>query len=229
MRALSREMLPSVVREAFAYELAPISVAPGSMPAGQIGMREAAFVTGHEEAKLAAARRKGQLVTRICLRANRILPTLDMAEIEWLTDFLANRCGPEVASHELGLPKCAIGQLLAAGLIRTVVHPYVIACYGINQVHRSELARLKHRIVENARPFATITDPISLYRVACNRRRSQAVGADPGRSTERGHGFRRQRGNDQGNLRFDLRCVEAAGDRTGRYAARRPDRSHLAA
>jgi len=45
-------------------------------------------------------------------------------------------------------------------------HPYVIACYGINQVHRSELARLKARIVENARPAATITDPISLHRIA---------------------------------------------------------------
>jgi hypothetical protein len=163
---LGREMLPPLVRQELKDALAPITAPPGSLPAGQIGMREATFATGQEEALLAAARRAGQLRTRICLRSNRILPTLDMAEIEWLTDFLANRRGPEVASHELGLPKYAIGQLAAEGLIRVVGHPYVVARYGVDQMHRSELARLSDRIVENGRSVAELTDPVRLHRVA---------------------------------------------------------------
>ena len=164
--ALGRAMLPPLVRQAFEDALAPISAPPGTVPTGQIGMREATVITGHEEAILAAARREGQLKTRICLRSNRILPTLDMAEIDWLADFLANRRGTELASHELGLPRYAIGQIAAAGLIPVVGHPYVVARYGANQIHRSELARLQGRIVAHGCSVTDLTDPIALHRVA---------------------------------------------------------------
>lgn len=62
------------------------------------------MLTGQEERKLAAARRARLLETRVCLRANRLLPTLDLGEMETLDAFLSSRVAPEAASHRLRLP-----------------------------------------------------------------------------------------------------------------------------
>ena len=166
LSSLSSEILPSVVREEFTRAIAKITSAPGSVPHGQIGMREAATLTGQEEHKLADARRAGHLVTRVCLRANRLLPTLDRTEIEMLNDFLENRVGPDRASHRLHLPQYAIHQLGADDVLTLNEHPYVVAHYGEGQIHEAELARLQRRLQEGGSPADSIVDPVALHRAA---------------------------------------------------------------
>lgn len=170
---LTSDLQPAIVREAIEGALASISSPVGSVPIGQIGMREAAVLTGQEERKLAAARRVGLLRTRICLRANRILPTLDRTEIEKLNDFLENRVGPDRGAHRLGLPRYAIGQLADCGLLPVNNHPYILEHFGTHQIHENDLAAFRQRLWDGGAPVETIEDPVLLHRAA------RAIGGGP--------------------------------------------------
>lgn len=166
LAGLTSTFLPVQVRDAIAGTLEPISCAPGTNPPDHIGMREATFLTGQEERKLAAARRAGYLRTRICLRSNRLLPTLDRQEVEWLADFLEHRLSAAKISDKLHLPQYAIEQLVQAELLGVVDHPYVGAHYDTLQFHASEFARFVDRILDTAAPPKSLIDPVQLHRVA---------------------------------------------------------------
>lgn len=166
LAGLTSTLLPVQVRDAIASTLEPISCAAGTNPLGQIGMREATFLTGQEERKLAAARRAGHLRTRICLRWNRLLPTLDRQEVEWLADFLEHRLSAAKLSDKLHLPQYAVEQLVHAELLSVVDHPYVSAHYDTPQFHASEFARFAKRILDTGAPLASLIDPVPLHRVA---------------------------------------------------------------
>lgn len=166
LAGLTSTLLPVQVRDAIASTLEPISCAPGTNPPDQIGMREATFLTGQEERKLAAARRAGHLRTRICLRSNRLLPTLDRQEVKWLADFLAHRLSAAKLSDKLHLPQYAIEQLVQAELLGVVDHSYVGAHYNTLQFHASEFARFVERILDTAAPPKSLIDPVPLHRVA---------------------------------------------------------------
>lgn len=166
LAGLTSRFLPKEVADAIASALEPITFAPGTNASDQIGMREATFLTGQEERKLAAARRSGHLITRICLRANRLLPTLDRQEMEWLADFLEHRLSAGKASDRLRLPRYAIDQLVNEKLLVPVSHLYVIAHYDRLQLHAAELTRFQRRILDIAVPLGSLVDPVPLHRVA---------------------------------------------------------------
>lgn len=166
LAGLDSGMLPSVVRAAIADALLPITSSNGEVPNDQIGMREAALVTGQDEHKLASARRRGQLAMRICLRANRIVPTLDRTEIVALEDILANRMGPERFTHSLHLPQYALTQMVANNLVTCITHAYIVAHYGPLQVHEDELKAFRQALAAGASPTETINDPVPLHRAA---------------------------------------------------------------
>lgn len=166
LAGLTSRFLPKQVADAIASALEPISFAPGTNASDQIGMREATFLTGQEESKLAAARRSGHLVTRICLRANRLLPTLDRQEMGWLADFLENRLSAAKVADRLRLPKYAVDQLVHEQLLMPVGHPYIIAHYDGVQLHAAELARFQQLILDMAVPLGSLVDPVPLHRVA---------------------------------------------------------------
>ena len=166
LAGLTSRFLPKEVADAIASALEPITFAPGTNASDQIGMREATFLTGQEERKLAAARRSGHLITRICLRANRLLPTLDRQEMEWLADFLEHRLSAGKVSDRLRLPRYAIDQLVNEKLLVPVSHPYVIAHYDRLQLHAAELTRFQRRILDIAVPLGSLVDPVPLHRVA---------------------------------------------------------------
>lgn len=166
LAGLDSEMLPSVVRAAIAEGLLPITSTNGEVPADQIGMREAALLTGQEEHKLANARRRGQLAMHVCLRANRIVPNLDRSEIVELDDLLTNRMGPEKFTHSLHLPQYALAQMVAENLVTCIAHPYVVAHLGPFQVHASELKAFRHALAASGSPIDAIDDPVPLHRAA---------------------------------------------------------------
>lgn len=166
LSGLISEVLPQIVRGAVIEAIAPLSAAAGETPPDQIGMRDAALLTGQEEHRLAEARRAGHLRTKACIRSNRLLPTLDRADIECLDDFLRHRLGPERASHRLHLPQYAIAQLAAANLLRVSDHPYVVTHYGTGQVHARDLMALQERLIERASSAGSIKDGIPLHRAA---------------------------------------------------------------
>jgi hypothetical protein len=64
-------------------------------------------------------------------------------------------------------------QLVNEGLITPSDHPYVIARFGGQQVHRAELARFRRRLRDQALSSASIEDPVPLHRVA------RAIGGGP--------------------------------------------------
>lgn len=173
MPAMSIGMVPSVVRHSIGEALSAINAAAGSTPAGQISMGDAVLLTGQDDSTLASARRAGQLQTKICLRANRLMPTLDRAEIEALHDFLQNRVGPDRASHQLHLPQYAMGQLAEEGLVIVNEHPFVLKHYGVLQIHAAELAKFRVRLWEGGASAASILNPVPLHRVA------RAIGGGP--------------------------------------------------
>lgn len=173
LAGLASSVLPTNVRAALSDALAPITSMAGVVPPDQIGMREAALLTGQDEAKLASARRATLLKTRICFRANRVMPTLDRKEVESLDDFLKNRVGPEAASLRLHLPQYAIGQLAEEGLLIANDHPYVVEHYGVGQIHNAELSLFQDRLREAGSPCESIGDPVPLHSAA------RAIGGGP--------------------------------------------------
>ncbi len=175
LAGLESELLPSAVREALADALASITSTPGVVPDDQIGMREASKLTGQMEHKLAVARRRGLLATRICLRANRLFPTLDRAEIEALDDVLQNRIGPETFTHRLHLPQYAMAQMVAEKVVTCSTHPYVVAHYGPLQTHLRDLTALRDALNRAASPADAIEDPVPLHRAG----RAMGGGAKP--------------------------------------------------
>lgn len=173
--ALTSEMLPELVRAAIMNALAPIMAAPGKTPAGQIGMMEAVYLIRRPIRDLAPARREGRLRTRICLRANRILPTLDRAEVEYIGDFLKNRISAEGASHRFDLPAYAVTLIADARHISIENHPFLVTRYRNPQLHKAELDRFKASLRDAAlkpaargdqAPTRSIDDPIPLHRAA---------------------------------------------------------------
>lgn len=175
LAGINSEVLPSIVRSAITDAMASITSMADAVPMDQIGMRQAALLTGQQEHKLAQARRSGHLITRICFRANRVFPTLDRAEMETLKDFLANRLGPERFTHLLGLPQYAMAQLVDENLVASCTHPYIIANYGPLQAHNAELLAFRVALMRAAAPIASIADPIPLHRAA----RGMGGGAKP--------------------------------------------------
>ncbi|KQM20093.1 hypothetical protein ASE73_04935 [Sphingomonas sp. Leaf24] len=182
--ALASDILPPTVRTAIEDALAPITAESGGTPAGQIGMMDAAALMGRPLQVLAPARRDGHLQTRICIRANRVFPTLDRAEVDHIHDFAANRISAEKVSDSLDLPAYAITQIADARRISVADHPYVIAHYVDPQLHRAEFARFKAALRAAALPMVVdpeasaaapdggtplvspIADPIALHRAA---------------------------------------------------------------
>lgn len=155
--------------------LAPIMAAPGKTPAGQIGMMEAVYLIRRPIRDLAPARREGRLQTRICLRANRILPTLDRAEVEYIGDFLKNRISAETASHRFDLPGYAVTLIADARHISIENHAFLVTRYRNPQLHKAELDRFKASLRDAAlkpaargdqAPTRSIGDPIPLHRAA---------------------------------------------------------------
>jgi hypothetical protein len=175
LAGLDSVLLPATVRAEIVEALAPITPTGAAVPDDQIGMRDAAVLTGQEEHKLANARRRGQLALRTCLRANRLIPTLDRAEIEALNDFLDNRLGPEAFTHGLHLPQYAMAQLVAENIVACSTHPYVVAHYGPLQAHEAELSAFRHALIQAASPATAIVDPVPLHRAA----RGMGGGAKP--------------------------------------------------
>jgi hypothetical protein len=155
--ALASDILPRTVRTAIEDTLAPIVADSGETPAGQIGMMDAAALMGRPLQVLAPARRDGHLQTRICIRANRVFPTLDRAEVDHLHDFAANRISAEKVSDSLDLPAYAVTQIADAGRITIDEHPFLIAHYVEPQLHRAEFTRFK--AVLRAAALAMVEDP----------------------------------------------------------------------
>lgn len=182
--ALASDILPPTVRTAIEDALAPITAEPGGTPAGQIGMMDAAALMGRPLQVLAPARRDGHLQTRICIRANRVFPTLDLAEVDHLHDFAANRISAEKVSDSLDLPAYAINQIADARRITISQHPFLIAHYVDPQLHRAEFARFKAALRAASLPMVVnpeasavapdggtplvspIADPVALHRAA---------------------------------------------------------------
>lgn len=190
--ALASEVLPIVVRSAIEEALAPISSAAGETPPEQIGMMEAAERLGRPLQLLAPARREGRLRTHICLRANRIFPTLDHAEVEYLREFGSSRISVEKASDSYDLPAYAMTLIADADRITPENHPFLVAHYGDPQLHAAEYLRFKDAVraaavrsssdqpdqpdhrgpghdVAGTRPSAQplgIADPVPLHRAA---------------------------------------------------------------
>lgn len=164
--ALDSELLPEGVRAEIASVMSAITATADGLPEGQIGMREASMLTGQEDHDLTKARRLGQLAMRICVRANRIIPTLDRNEMELIKDLLHNRVGPEKFTHSLHLPQYAMAQLVNENLVTCITHPYVVAHFGPLQVHRSELKTFRDALTRTAVPACAISDPVHLHRAA---------------------------------------------------------------
>lgn len=144
--ALASQVLPAVVRSAIQKALAPISSPAGETPPEQIGMMEAAERLGRSLQLLAPARREGRLRTHICLRANRLFPTLDRAEVDYLLDFCMNRISVEKASDSYDLPSYAITLIADAHHIELASHPFLVAHYGDPQLHSTEYRRFKDAV-----------------------------------------------------------------------------------
>lgn len=144
--ALASEVLPAIVRSAIEEALAPIASAAGATPPDQMGMMEAAERLGRPLQLLAPARREGRLRAHICLRANRIFPTLDRAEVEYLREFGRNRISFEKASDGYDLPAYAMTLIADEGHITPESHPFLIARYGDPQLHAAEYRRFKNAV-----------------------------------------------------------------------------------
>lgn len=160
---------PAPVTAAIENALKPIS--DGSNHA--IDMRQAMRTTGHLEFDLATARRAGRLRTRVAVRGHRIMPMLDLGEIESVKDFLRSRLGPDRAATLLGLPAYAMRLLADEGLIVFETHPYLVDRYGEHQMHAAQLADLERELQRAAVPKKAIADGITLQRAA------RAIGGGP--------------------------------------------------
>lgn len=163
---IESDLLPTIVRAELDNVLNPVKSSRDGIPDDQIGMRDAALLIGQSEHKLATGRRNGQLALRICRRANRIIPTLDRAEIEELNDLLHNRLGPEKFTHSLHLPQYAMAQLSVEKLITCITHPYVVAHHGPLQAHALELEAFRDALLHEAAPIDAIDCPTPLHRAA---------------------------------------------------------------
>lgn len=170
---IESDLLPTIVRAELDTVLNPVKSLRDGIPDDQIGMRDAALLIGQSEHKLATGRRNGQLALRICRRANRIIPTLDRAEIEELNDLLHNRLGPEKFTHSLHLPQYAMAQLSAEKLITCITHPYVVAHHGPLQAHALELEAFRDELLHEAASIDEIACPVPLHRAA------RAMGGGP--------------------------------------------------
>lgn len=163
--ALGGITAPAAVRWAIETALAPIKSAPGATPSDQIGMMDATRQLARPLKVLAPARRQGLLKTRICLRANRLLPTLDRAEAEHIAEFLKSRVSAEKASAAYGLPSYAIVLLEEAGLVITETHPFIAAQFPDPQLLIGEFERFKSAV--RAVACARRSEPsIQLHQVA---------------------------------------------------------------
>lgn len=141
--SLAGTTAPALIRSAIEAALAPIVSAPGVTPSDQIAMMDATRQLARPLKVLAPARRQGLLKTRICLRANRLFPTLDRAEAEDIEEFLKSRTSAEKASGTYGLPSYAIVLLEEAGLVAPETHPFILAQYPDPQLRLREFEKFK--------------------------------------------------------------------------------------
>lgn len=164
--ALESEFIPDIVKTTILAALAPIMSDPGSMPVGQVAMMQAVDILGWPLGTLAEARRKNLLKTRISLRAGRIFPALDSAEVASMRNFLDERTSAEAASVTLGLPQYAMGLLREEGLITFETHPYLVSAYGSHQLRARELKQFVSKLQTMAVGPGEIEDPVHLHRLA---------------------------------------------------------------
>jgi hypothetical protein len=102
----------------------------------------------------------------MCVRANRIIPTLDRSEIELIEELLHNRMGPEKFTHSLHLPQYAMAQLVDESLVSCITHPYFMAHLGPLQVQKSELKRFRDALTRGSTSADNVEDPVPLHRAA---------------------------------------------------------------
>ncbi len=163
---VENELLPMPVKTAIQNGLATLAADTGATPPEQISMREAMRAIGHNESSLAAGRRDGLLQTKACLRSNRLVPTLDRAEVEHIAAFVRDRVGSDAAGRALGLPQYAISMLADEGLLQFEQHPYLIRHYDNRQIDRAKLAAFQDELRRIAMPEESLATPVALHRAA---------------------------------------------------------------
>ncbi|MBT2242348.1 hypothetical protein JQK15_02250 [Sphingobium sp. BHU LFT2] len=144
---LESDVLPDVVRDAINEQLAPLRTIPGETPPGQIAMMAAVDRTLLGLGILAKGRRDGLLQSHICLRANRLFPTLDRAEVEDIRDRRDHRKSAEAVSTSLGLPQYAMQRIADAGHLEMQSHPFLVSLFDAPQMdsreHKRFITKLK--------------------------------------------------------------------------------------
>lgn len=171
--ALAGTTAPSAVRLAIGTALAPIRSEPGTTPSDQIAMMDATRQLARPLKILAPARRRGLLKTRVCLRANRLFPTLDRAEAEDIEDFLKNRISAEKASGSYGLPSYAVLLLERERLAAIETHPFIRSQYPDPQLRLGEFERFKAAV----RAAACLAQPglLSEPAIGCARQSEPGI------------------------------------------------------
>ncbi|WP_068083475.1 hypothetical protein [Novosphingobium rosa] len=153
--ALESEVLPALVRTALDRQLATISSSPGTTPPGQIAMMAAVDRSLLPLGILAEGRRKGLLKSHICLRANRLFPTLDHAEVEEIRDLRDHRRSAEAVSTSLGLPQYAMQLIADSGDVDMRPHPFLTSLFEMPQMDWREHDRLLRDLRAAAMPGST--------------------------------------------------------------------------
>ncbi|MEO7469160.1 MAG: hypothetical protein ABIV36_19275, partial [Sphingobium limneticum] len=143
---LESNVLPDVVRDAINEQLAPIRTIPGETPTGQIAMAAAVDTSLLPLGTLAKGRRDGLLQSHICLRANRLFPTLDRAEVEDIRDRRDHRKSAEAVSTSLGLPQYAMQLIADAGHLEMQSHPFLVSLFSSPQMDSREHKRFIQKL-----------------------------------------------------------------------------------
>ena len=143
---LSSELRPVI--EALNEHCRQIGDPKGAQREGLIAPKDAERALRVVGTGVAAARRKGALKTIFAIGPMHARPMHRADEIEEIRRQMDEGRFPESVSEELGVPKYAISQLVAAGIMENVPHPFVTAFLGEPQIWAFSFQRFKQRILD---------------------------------------------------------------------------------
>jgi hypothetical protein len=116
---------------------------PGEGDRHAIDYHEAAGLMGVSASTLRNARRKGELATAYILRRGELLPVLRRGEVEALANL--DVVGASVLGRDTYIPRYAVAQLAAGGIVEAVSHPFVRQHHGL-RIERHSVQSLIDRL-----------------------------------------------------------------------------------
>lgn len=139
-------------------------IAGGEAGTRNVLVKPAARLLGTTETKVAAGRDAGTLQIRYAMSNGRVLYNLDQAEVERLAEVRRTRLTSTAIGLRLAIAPYAADQLVAAAVLESDDHPWLVQTHGGPQVTQADLDRLVAELRSVASPTETVDEPMELHR-----------------------------------------------------------------